>query len=176
MKKFILFAAILFSAFSVANAQSNKGTATLTVNLIPVQSISVTGDVVIDYTSAEDYSKGKGSTDVTTLNVVSAGGFVIRVEAEDLKGGAKDIPASSIAITATAGENGTGTFDSKGTLAKDSEKTPLISSPKGGVDKKYSVSYKGADTNTYMENYNAGNAEKGTQVYTTTVTYTIAAN
>ena len=174
MKKLILFAAILFSAFSVANAQSNKGTATLTVNLSPVQSISVTGDVVIEYTSAEDYSKGKGSTDVTTLNVVSAGGFAISVQADDLTGGAEDIPASSIAVTAIAGDNGSGSYTPNVTLGKvaTGTKAPLITSTEGGVNKQYKVSYKGTGANKYMKNYNAG----GTQSYTTTVTYTIAAN
>lgn len=157
---------------------SAKGSATLTVKLDAVQSISVDGDVVIHYTSADDYANGKGSEDVTTLNVVSAGGFAISVQADDLTGGAKDIPASTIAVTAEAGSNGSGTYAPNITLAKvaTGTKAPLITSKEGGVDKQYKVSYRGTGSNEYMKNYNADNAEKGTQVYTTTVYYTIAAN
>ena len=180
MKKVILFAAILFSAVSVAKVQAQAiktGDAQLTLNLKAVQSIKVTGNVVINYETADDYLNGKGSTDVTTVTVVSAGGFVVRVEAEDLKGGgAKDIAASSIKVTAAVGSNGDNTtFDATGTLVKGATKTPLISATKGGVNKVYTVSYKGADANKYMENFN--NAGEGaTQKYTTTVTYTISAS
>ena len=180
MKKIILFAAILFSAVSVAKVQAQAiktGDAQLTLNLKAVQSIKVTGNVVINYETADDYLNGKGSTDVTTVTVVSAGGFVVRVEAEDLKGGgAKDIAASSIKVTAAVGSNGDNTtFDATGTLVKGATKTPLISATKGGVNKVYTVSYKGADANKYMENFN--NAGEGaTQKYTTTVTYTISAS
>ena len=179
MKKFILFAAVLFSAVTLVNAQtSNSGTAKLTVNLHAVQSITVGGEVVIDYTAANDYLNGKESNTSTELSVVSAGGFVIRVQAEDLTDGTSltnKIEASTIAVTAIAGDNGAdATFDTNGTLAKGDTKTPLISSLKGGVDKKYSVSYKGTGANKYMENYNAGDGE--IQSYSTTVTYTIAPN
>lgn len=182
MKKIILFAAILFSAVSVAKVQAQAiktGDAQLTLNLKAVQSIKVTGNVVINYETADDYLNGKGSTDVTTVTVVSAGGFVVRVEAEDLKGGgAKDIAASSIKVTAVGGANSdNSTFDATGTLAKvgTGTKTPLISATKGGVNKVYTVSYKGADANMYMENFNDAGAG-ATQKYTTTVTYTISAS
>ena len=173
MKKIILFAAILFSGFSVVKGQTSPtGTAKLTVNLKPVQSITVNGDVVIDYNNANDYANGKESNSSTSLNVVSAGGFMIRVQAEDLGSGTNKIASSSIAVIATAVANGEGaTFDAKGTLAKGVDKKALIQSTKGGVNKKYSVSYKGTGLNEYMQNYNANKNE----VYTTTVTYTISA-
>ena len=173
MKKIILFAAILFSGFSIVKGQTSPtGTAKLTVNLKPVQSITVNGDVVIDYNNADDYANGKVSNSSTAINVVSAGGFMIRVQADDLGSGTNKIAASSIAVTATSAANGEGAiFDSKGTLAKGADKTALIQSTKGGVNKKYSVSYKGTGLNEYMQNYNANKNE----VYTTTVTYTISA-
>ena len=175
MKKFILFAAVLFSAVSFVNAQtSNEGTAKLTINLNPIQSISVSGDVVIDYTTADDYLNGKQSEQVTTLSVVSAGGFAIRVEAEDLSNGTSTMAAENIKVTANKVDATEGDiyFDSEGTLKKGATKKALISSTKGGVNKQYTVKYKGDGGNEYMENYNTG----GTQTYTTTVTYTIAAN
>lgn len=177
MKKIILFAAVLFSAVTMVNAQpvetSDSGTANLTIKLNAVQSITVSGDVVIDYTTADDYANGKESTEFTTLSVVSAGGFAIRVEADDLSNGTTTMPAKNIKVTAAELDNGEGaTFDENGTLVKGETKTALISSTKGGVNKQYTVKYKGDGGNEYMENYNAG----GTQTYTTTVTYTIAAN
>lgn len=173
MKKLVLFVAVLFSAVSFAQAQSDEGRAQLTINLNAVQSISVSGDVVIDYTTAEDYVKGKESTQFTTLNVVSAGGFAIRVEADDLSNGISTMAAKNIQVTADASDNGSGaTFDSNGTLEKADAKKALITSTEGGVNKKYTVKYKGDGGNEYMKNYNAG----GTQSYTTTVVYTIAAS
>lgn len=183
MKKVILVVVIIFSFVSIVKIQaqgtpaSKTGEAQLTLNLKAVQSINVSGDVVIDYDTANDYLNGKGSTDVTTVTVVSAGGFVVRVEADDLTGGGTTpIAASSIKVTAAVGSNGDNTnFDTTGTLVKGATKTPLISATKGGVNKVYKVSYKGADANKYMENFN--NAGDGaTQKYTTTVTYTIAAS
>ena len=183
MKKVILFAAILFSATSILNVQAQEvktGTAQLTLNLSAVQSIKVDGDVVINYTTADDYLNGKDSGEQgTTLTVVSAGGFVVRVEADDLTGGGNTpIEASSIKVTAAEVSNeGNTSYDSEGTLAKvgAGAKIPLISATQGGVDKVYKVTYEGADANKYMENFN--NAGEGaTQSYTTTVTYTIAAS
>ena len=186
MKKVILFAAILFSSISIMNVQaqgaspSKTGTAQLTLNLSAVQSIKVDGDVVINYTTADDYLNGKDSGEQgTTLTVVSAGGFVVRVEADDLTGGGNTpIEASSIKVTAAEVSNGGNTnYDTEGTLASvaTGTKKPLISATKGGVDKVYKVTYEGADANKYMENFN--NAGEGaTQSYTTTVTYTIAAS
>ncbi len=177
MKKIILFAAILFSGVTVVNAQtSNEGKVNLTVTLHAVQSITVGGDVEIEYLAADDYLNGKDSKTSTTLNVVSAGGFAIRVQAEDLvntTNAANTIAASSIAVTATAGDNGSGDFDSEGTLVKGDAKNPLITSAKGGVNKKYNVSYRGTGNNKYMENFNT---ETSSQSYTTVVTYTIAAS
>ena len=174
MKKIILFAAVLFSAVTMVNAQtSNEGTANLTIKLNAVQSITVGGDVVINYTTADDYADGKESEQVTTLSVVSAGGFAIRVGAEDLKNGTSTMAAKNIKVTAAAIGDATGaTFDANGTLEKAAAKKALITSTKGGVNKKYTVKYKGDGGNEYMENYNAG----GTQSYTTTVTYTISAS
>lgn len=171
MKNLILITAILIAGFSVVKAQtSDEGTALLTVNLRAVQSITVSGDVVIDYKTANDYVNGAMGDQETTLNVVSAGGFVIRVHAADLENGSNVIPASSIAVTAKGDD---ASFDNNGTLDKVEDKTPLIKSPKGGVNKIFKVSYKGDNKNAYMENYNA---EGGDKPFITTVYYTIAAN
>ncbi len=175
MKKLLLFTAILFASITMGNAQTSKqGTATLTINLQAVQSITVTGNVEINYTSADDYANGKESTQFTTLSVVSAGGFAIRVQADDLTNGTSTMAAENIKVTAEAiGDAATGaTFHDNGTLVKSDGKQALITSTTGGVNKQYTVKYKGDGGNEYMENFNAG----GTQSYTTTVTYTISAS
>ena len=174
MKKLILFATILFSAISAVQVQAqsgNTGEAQLTLNLKAVQSIQVTGDVVIDYESIADYSGGKEVKNATTLTVVSAGGFAIKAEADDLVDGAYTIGANTIEVTAEGLDNASGATYTTTTLEKVAAgKTALISSTVGGVNKKYAVSYKGAGDNEYMERYNEGGRE-----YKTTVIYTISA-
>ena len=178
MKKTTLFIAILFSAVSMVMSQGNvpaiKGTASLTLNLNPVLSINVNGDVVIDYLTAEDYQNGKSSElQVTTVTVASQGAFVVRVQAEDLSSGTNTIAASSIKVSAEAvSSNDVAVFDSEGTLEMGEGKKPLIQSTVGGIGKTYKVTYKGAGANEYMENLNS----EGSQSYTTTVVYTISAS
>ena len=183
MKKIILFAAILFSSISIMSVQAEDaktGEANLTLNLKAVQHINVSGDVVINYESAADYQGGVTSKNVTTLTVTSAGGFAVRVEADDLKLGTtgKTIAASTIKVSAKAvSANDNDTFDPSATLARGTgtTKTALISSTIGGASKVYDVSYTGADTNEYLESYNSAD-EEGTQSYKTVVTYTISAS
>ena len=174
MKKIILFAALLFTATSAVEIQAQTpvtGEAQLTLNLKAVQSIQVSGDVVIDYASIEDYDKGKEVKSATTLTVVSAGGFAIKAEANDLVDGTYTIGAKTIEVTAEGLDNASGTTYTTTTLEKVAAgKTALISSTEGGVNKKYAVSYKGAGGNEYMERYNEGGRQ-----YKTTVTYTISA-
>ena len=174
MKKIILFAAILFSAVSVMNvqAQAKSGEAQLTLNLSAVQSIVVGGDVVIDYTTADDYTNGKAGESATNVTVTSAGGFAVRAEAEDLKDGTYTIAASTIAVKAQGAGNADGATYATGTLEKiGAGKAALITSTQGGVDKKYSVTYEGSGTNEYMKNYNEGGRK-----YETTVVFTVSAS
>ena len=178
MKKLILFAAILFTSFSVMNAQaqtatSKTGEATLTLKLDAVQSIVVSGDVLIHYTDADDYANGKEGEKATTVTVTSAGGFAVRAEAEDLKDGTYTIAASTIAVKAQGADNAAGaTYATDVTLEKVGEgKAALITSGVGGVNKKYSVTYKGTGGNAYMDSYNEGGRE-----YKTTVLFTVSAS
>ncbi len=178
MKKIILFTAVLFTAVSTVSVKaqtpaSKTGQASLTLNLSAVQSIIVSGDVVIDYATADDYVNGKASTDLTTLTVVSAGGYAITAQADDLKDGTNTsspvIKSNTIAVTATGLSGATGA--GSGTLEQSGSKTALITSKQGGVGLQYNVSYKGTGSNEYMKNYNGGGRQ-----YKTTVLYTIAAN
>ena len=175
MKKFILFAAVLFSAVTLVNAQtSNEGTAELTINLKAVQSITVNGNVVIDYDSAEDYANGVTSSVMQDhLSVVSAGGFTIRVSAPDLTNDGSDIiKASSIKVVAKGSKKTDGVVANDAGVSLNNDPVALISSTNGGVGKTFNVTYTGDSENAYINNYNA----EGSQTYTTTVTYTIAAS
>lgn len=176
MKKVILLAAILFSVFSIVKvqAQSKTGEAQLTLNLKAVQSIVVEGDVIINYETIGDYADGKEGDKLTKLLVTSAGGFVIRAEAKtDLTDGDKTISVSTISLDAKGLGNTDGsTFLESANLRKTGDVIPaLITSPTGGADKQYSVSYKGKGENAYLENY-----DQGGSTYTTTVVYTVSAS
>ena len=183
MKKLILFAAILFAGVSVVHAQtSDNGNVDLTVNLSAVQSIIVDGSIVIDYLTADDYDKGKGSEDKTTLSVTSSGCYAIRVTATDLQGpaGSTPIAASTIKVAAKGVSD-----NAKGSNSEDIETTDfainntdaLISSDTGGSKIEYEISYKGTGADAYYDNYNsATDSESGIQKYTTKVTYTITAS
>ena len=178
MKKVLLFAAVLFASFSVMNVQaqtttSDQGEATLTLNLSAVQSIKVDGNVVINYTTANDYANGKAGETATTVTVTSAGGFAVRAEAEDLKDDSYTIASSTIAVKAEGAGNADGaTYATDATLEKVGEgKAALITSTQGGVDKKYSVTYEGSGSNEYMKNYNEGGRN-----YETTVVFTVSAS
>ena len=180
MKKLILFAAILFAGVSVVKADEpeHKQTVstTLTVELNAIQSIIVEGSPKITYSTADHYGLGTSSGEIAGhLSVVSAGGYVIRVEAADLENEGSDvISASSINVKATAGANSSGTvgtpLESGVTLAESTK--DFITGSKGAVHQKYNVTYTGDKDFKYMVNYNADSD----QVYTTEVFYTIAPN
>ena len=185
MKKVILFAAILFSSFSIMNVQaqtttSDKGEATLTLNLSAVQSIVVKDGVVIDYLTADDYANGKGSTQKTTLEITSAGNYAVSVKAADLTGPGDAIKANTIKIATEL----TSANHEDGSLSKDIETTTktlandavsLISSTTGGTGIVYKVSYKGIGANEYYKNYNSSNGASDIKSYTTDVMYEITA-
>lgn len=182
MKKVILFAAILFSGISMVKAQSN--TSNLTLRLSPVQSISVVMNegALIEYETVAHYSgDGVESTGNTTINVASAGGYTVRVSANEFtttNGGV--LPLGTINVIATAKDaNATGTPQTA-TLMQAVVGNPLIGNTlivggAGGVDMKYDIKFKGAGDNAYLDIYNQG-TNNVTQEYTTTVYYTISAS
>ena len=185
MKKIILFAAILFTGISVVKAQNEvRSSSNLTLKLSPVQSITVVkndGDL-LEYKSVADYSgDGVESTGKTTINVSSAGGYTVRVSADQFtttNGGTLDLGTINVTATALDGK-ATGTPQAA-TLVQAVATNPLIGSTlivgaSGGLDMKYNIKFKGAGDNAYLDVYNQG-ANNVTQEYTTTVYYTIAAN
>lgn len=182
MKKFILFAAILFAGVSVVKAQTTTGSTSTTLNVIlhPFQTISVntaTGhdQVELVYDEISDYEAGVSVELTDHLLINSTGAFNVTVKAEDLKevGGSKTMLASTIRIEATKGASDKALEGATpGALQLSNDDQGLITSTTGGTGKSFNVKYTGAGGDTYTGNYLT---DKATTTYSTTVLYTIAA-
>ena len=178
MKKIILFAALLFSGFSVAQAQLAKtDNVNLTVKLNAFQSLIVNSgqkNILLEYKDATDFSKGVSSEVQTDhLTVVAAGGFVVNVKADDLKSGVNTIEASTIKIQAAKGTKELAGVSYPEISLKNTDQALITTSTGGtGTGKTFNVTYKGADKDAYVVKHINGEAPT---VYTTVVTYTIAA-
>lgn len=180
MKKIILTSAIIFAAVTATFAQSTDNV-TLNVKLNPIQTLVVNSGqkiVNLEYKNVGDYSNGVKSTQADHLKIYSTGAFAVTVnsDVDDIKraGGAETIAASGIKVKAEMGStNGlTNATLSEVSLSKAGGTNTIIQSAVGGVDKNFDITYSGLGANAYVNKY--FNAEKPT-VYTTTVTYTIAA-
>lgn len=179
MKKLILFAAILFAGASVVKAQSASDGTILNVKLHPIQTIVVnsTQNIVdLEYKLTTDYSGGVSSLQADHLKIYSTGAFIVQVASatNDIvrANGTETISASTIKVKAEEGTNNSLTGQTMAEVSLSATPTNLINSGTGGVDKNFNITYSGLDLNGYVNNYY--NDENPT-VYTTTVTYTIAA-
>lgn len=170
MKKIIL-AAILMLGLVTVNAQN----VTLNVNLKPIQTLVVSPTlkvVNLNYTTTDDYKNGVSSTNTDQLTIYSTGGFQVRVKSASasMQNTGKSMEVNTIQIKATAGSDPvTGAQYTQNVQLSNTEAT-LVTSTKGGVDKKISIEYKGAGANAYIDNYIAS---QNPTVYTTELTYTI---
>lgn len=178
MKKTILFAMFLGGVFA-ASAQTTVGTTTLKVNLYPIQDITVNqANVNLDYKTKSDYLNGVGVNQKDHLTVYSTGAFAVTVNSSgaNLTNTINDdkISAADITITASKGSNATAVNAASFTPVKLSKSAQtLIASDKGGVSKNFNVNYAASGAlNAYVNKYYNG---QNPTVYTTTVTYTIAA-
>lgn len=170
MKKIIL-ASILMLGLVTVNAQN----VTLNVNLKPIQTLVVTPAqkiVNLNYTTTDDYKNGVSSTNADQLTIYSTGGFQVRVKSASatLQSGSKTIDANTIQIKASAGSDAVNGAQYTQNVQLSNTEATLVTSTKGGVDKKISIEYKGAGANTYIDNYIPG---QNPTVYTTELTYTI---
>lgn len=181
MKKVILFAAILFAGFSVVNAESPTATdeATLNVRLYPIQTLVVNPaqkNINLDYITVANYNDGVSSLQEDHLKIYSTGAFIVQVASatNDIvrAGGTESISASTLKVKAEVGSNNPLAGQTMAEVGLSTTPTNLINSGTGGVDKNFNITYSGLDLNGYVNNY--FNDENPT-VYTTTVTYTIAA-
>ena len=183
MKKLILFAAILFVGVSVAKAQDvsklTTDEAKLTLKFNRFQQITVDShqkaNVLLEYKDVDDYKTGVNLDQGDHLTVNSTGAFTVSVGADDLISEdvkAKTIAASTILITPTKGsKNADNSQFTANTIGTKEKPSTIITSSRGGMEKKYSVNYKAQGD--YMDNHING---EGVMEYTTTVYYTIVAN
>ena len=177
MKKILLFVAIILSGvfFNKATAQD----ATLNVSLAAIQSIKINNPIVnIAFTTASDYTDGKSSGAIADqIEILSTGLFTVSVKASgDLAGGASTtaIPLAALTLTPSLSSSATTlagqTYNvMAGNLAVTDK--PFIKASSGTSNAKFSVNYgiSPGVGGAYLLNRSAGS-------YTTTLTYTIAAN
>lgn len=184
-----LIAASLFSVNSVmaedVGTPTRSASASVTVNLKfqPIQTIIVNptdNEVDLTYAAVADYSEGKTSGILEDhINIYSTGGFEVKVNTNgnfvNTKDNTKFIEVKDVLISATAGKNAP-----KSTYAVAKGLTigghTLVSSKIGGININYSVEYDNKEagrSNNYINKYINNNDKES--VYSTTVTYTIAA-
>ncbi|MCY0976465.1 hypothetical protein PGH12_04800 [Chryseobacterium wangxinyae] len=170
MKKFIITSIAILGVGTISGQN-----VTLNVRLKPIQTLVVNDGqkiVNLDYVTKDDYANGVSSNNVDHLKIFSTGGFQVKVKSATsaLQSGSKNIQANTIRIIATAGSDAVnGAQYAQGVLLSANEAN-LVTSASGGVDKKISIEYKGAGSNTYIDNYIAG---QDPTIYSTELTYTI---
>lgn len=186
--KNVLVAAVILisSVLSVSgvfaqNESSRTATVNLKITLNPIQTITVNPantDVNIEYKTIEDYSKGKSTPQEDHLVVFSTGGFQVKVNTDgDLKNGDKSIASTDVLVSAAYGskKNEAAEFTVATGLSQNGH--TLLTSTKGGRDLKFNVTYDNTAAGKNDAYILAEKAHgKNVTVYTTKVTYTIAAN
>ncbi|MDM1138122.1 hypothetical protein [Empedobacter sp. R132-2] len=183
MKKLAFFLTIFCTLTSGLAIAQTTAQATLNVVLYPIQTIVIGGDntVNLEYISEKDYLNGVTAKMDNHLIVYSTGGFAVKVksENENLEYTSKDgktrkIRTNTINLKASLGTGNILNSSKFSSVVLDKSDKNLISSNVGGTNLKFNVAYSGKGNNDYVNKYY--NVEKpNTNIYTTTVTYTIEA-
>ncbi|MCQ4036121.1 hypothetical protein [Kaistella montana] len=184
MKKSIFIFSVIATLFSLTvNAQATS-VATLNVNLYPIQTIVVNPTqttVNLDYKTTSDYANGVNLDQKDHLEVYSTGAFAVSVKSSSTQltnstFSADNINSSDITITPKPGTTNplTGaTLTPKQLSTSTTVGQEIISSDLGANNATFNINYAAkGDSDNYINKYH--NAQNPT-VYTTTVTYTIAA-
>lgn len=181
MKKYILLLAISFAGIFAVKAQAPTASdnTTLNVKLQAIQTLVVNSaqkNVFLDYKTVLDYNQGVESLQEDHLKIYSTGAFHVQVKsAADLikrDNGAETIEASSLKVTSAPGSTNALAGAIVGEVSLSTTATDIITSQLGGVDRNFNITYAGMGGNGFVNKYY--NDETPT-VYTTTLTYTIAA-
>ncbi|HCO20177.1 MAG TPA: hypothetical protein DIT47_03555 [Flavobacteriaceae bacterium] len=190
MKKTIFIFSVIATLFSLTvNAQASaqpsaSASATLNVRLYPIQTIVVNpaqSTVNLDYKTTTDYANGVNSDQKDHLEVYSTGAFAVSVKSStnqltNTTFSADNINSSDITITpkpGTAKPLTGATLTPKQLSTSTTVGEVIISSDLGANNATFNINYAAkGDKDNYINKYH--NAENPT-VYTTTVTYTIAA-
>lgn len=172
MKHIILTLTILISTIGGLYAQTSANT-TLNLKINAFQSISVMGDINLEYRSINDFSTGVETTMQDHLQVFSTGGFSVYVKAaSNLINGTETIEAEKIKITASKGS--VATLPSVVFTPVNLKTTPqtIIKSADGAPTDNFNVTYKAIGDNGNVNKHKGGS----TAVFTTTVVYSIEAS
>lgn len=147
--------------------------------MYPIQTLFVNSAqkrVDLEYKLTTNYSGGVSSLQEDHLKVYSTGAFIVQVASatNDIvrANGTETISASTLKVKAEVGSNNPLAGQTMAEVGLSTTPANLINSGTGGVDKNFNITYSGLDLNGYVNNYY--NDENPT-VYSTTVTYTIAA-
>lgn len=177
----ILISSVLSVSGVFAQTSTNSDQVTLNIKLTPLQTITVNPantDVNIEYKTIDDYSTGKSTPQEDHLVVFSTGGFQVKVNTNgDLKNGDKSIESTDVLVSAAYGskKNDAAEFTVATGLSQNGH--TLLTSTKGGRDLKFNVTYDNTAAGKKDAYILAEKAHgKNETVYTTKVTYTIAAN
>lgn len=178
MKKLLLstlYASISLTSFAQENISLN-------VKLGPIQTLVVNSNqknVDLIYSNKSDYANGVTNKNDNHLTVYSTGGFQVKVKSSTVTlnnsiqaATENSIKTNSISITPSAGTDGLNEAVYTQKLLSTKDQT-IVSSKFGGVDKKISVTYKGAGADAYVNNYIAG---QSSTIFSTVITYTIIAD
>jgi len=179
MKKAFFGLVLGLTAFT-ANAQT-QGTATLNVKLNPIQTLMVNpanNVVTLEYKNKADYANGVSAKQENHLTVYSTGGFQVYAKSsqQNLTGGPKDIAATQIKLTASAGKTnprsatGSPEYKSVDLVHSGDKGVMLVKSTEGGVDRNIDVTYAAKGDDAFINHVGQAAA-----TYTTTVVYEIVA-
>lgn len=176
-----LFFSILisFSTFAVAQSTGSSGSVTLSLRLSPIQTLVVNSsqkNIDVVYSDASDYKNGVSSEQKDHLKIFSTSAFTVNVHSasDNIKraDGDESISAHTLKVKATPGSTNAMTDVTVGEVSLSDAATSLITSGVGGIDRNFNITYSGQGADAYVNKYY--NNESPT-VYSTTVTYTIAA-
>lgn len=179
MRKIILFISILVTTTAFAQSESSSGSVTLSLKLSSIQTLVVNSSqksIDLEYTEVSDYKNGVSSEQKDHLKIFSTGAFTVNVQSasDDIKraDGDESISAHTLKVRAAAGASNAMTNATIGEVQLSASATDLITSGVGGIDRNFNITYSGLGADAYVEKYY--NSESPT-VYSTTITYTIAA-
>lgn len=179
MRRLILYIAISILAFVVVQAQTNSGSVTLSLKLYPIQTLVINSSqksIDIVYSDASDYKNGVSSEQKDHLKIFSTGAFAVNVHAasDDIKraDGDESVSAQTLKVKAAPGTSNAMTSATFGEVSLSSTATNLITSEVGGIDRNFNITYSGQGADAYVNKYYDNESPT---TYSTTVTYTIAA-
>lgn len=180
MKKVLLSIYLLFSVIVITQAQNTSGSVKLRLILSPIQTLVVNSaqeSIDLEYTETSDYINGVSSEQKDHIKINSTGAFTVDVQSvsNNIKraSGDESISSNTLSVRAATGTTNSMPDATMGQVNLSATAANLISSKKGGMGRNFNITYSGVGADGYINDFH--NDESPT-IYTTTVTYTIAAN